>query len=91
MPRRPFIPPPYYMTPAAERAMQFLTEHSPETALRLSLGHAGDCWTCEDYAQWRYWLDVVTMVRIFAVVRFEYQPRRCEMHAAHNQSVDRDQ
>lgn len=74
MPRRPFIPSPYYMTPAAERAMQFLTDHSPETALRLSLGHASACWTCEDYAQWRYWLDVVTMVRIFAVVRFEYRP-----------------
>lgn len=48
MARRPFIPSPYYMTTASERAMQLLTSGSPEAALRLSLGHAQACWLCDD-------------------------------------------
>lgn len=68
------IPTPYYMTTAAERAMQLLTSGSPESALRLSLGHADTCWLSDDLRQWRYWHDVAQMVRVLAVIGFEYRP-----------------
>lgn len=68
------IPSPYYMTTAAERAMQLLTSGSPESALRLSLGHAVVCWQDDDLEQWRYWHDVAQMVRVLAVIGFEYRP-----------------
>lgn len=68
------LPSPYYMTPAAERAMQLLCSGSPEAALRLSLGHVVVCWRDDDLEQWRYWQDVAVMVRVFAVVPFEYRP-----------------
>ncbi len=67
-------PSPYYMTTAAERAMQLLSSGSPESALRLSLGHADACWLSDDLQQWRYWQDVAILVRVLTATGFEYRP-----------------
>jgi len=58
----------YYEICPVDRAREMLNRGSPEAAIHSAQEMAYVSQGREDFAQWRYWLDVTKIIRFFATI-----------------------